>query len=917
MGERGITGGSQPAGNHWFPARWNGTAWRYEDNGGFNSAFTPDPTDRIFAAFTANPWTFTPIVCPCTSINGIQTAEALRGIYEGNTVVDGGNDGELAIRSVLLKDGLAPELRFESIDGTPIAFQVGDTLRGIYRFDSINTPHGETVISYDQVRVNGVTQLVGPTAANQFVEYKDPIVAEEVVVRGNISATSIKANKLTVQPGAVLTHPNANEAGLTLDIAGPVIVSGAIDTTGRGYTANRTYPGEIAASRGSGGSHIGRGGLDDGANPRGTWGTVFGSVKQPSELGGGGGYVSGVAGGGRLRLIAQSLQLDGAIRANGYDPNGSGGGAGGSVWITADRIVGDGAIEARGARPGYSPGGGGAISVEYTDSASSGAWLTKFNTTGSATGARIAGAGSIFVKGPGAPQGSLTIDNSTLGSSGTSELPSFGARTVTALTANGLRATGERYVAPFFVGHEVEVLAANGTSKGIARITAVDNGWYRLIEPSEWYLADGANENGYLIYSERTVGERGITGGSQPTGSHWFPARWNGSVWKYEDNAGFNTTFTPDPTDRIFASFTANPWSFTPIVCPCTSINGIQTAEALRGIYEGNALVDSGNDGELVLRNILIKDGLAPEVRLESVTGTPIAVEVGDTVRGIYRFDSITTPHGETVISYDQIRTNGVTQLVGPSAAGQFIEYKDPIVASQVVVRGNISTPSITTSNLTIAPNAVLTHPYETGLTLNVDGPLTVSGAIDVSGRGYPAHRAYPGEIAASRGSGGSHVGRGALDDGANPRGTWGSPYGNVKQPYELGAGGGYWTGVYGGGRLRIIARTLQLDGALRANGYDPSGSGGGAGGSVWITADRINGDGVVEAKGSRPGYTAGGGGAISIEYTDSASNGVWLTKLNTTGAGSGGRIAGAGSAYIKGPGATFGSLTIDNAATV
>ncbi|MFL6248273.1 MAG: Ig-like domain-containing protein, partial [Thermoanaerobaculia bacterium] len=917
-GQRGITAGGEPTGNHWFPATFTGGVWKYENNSGFQTVFTPDPADRIFAAFTANPWTFTPIVCPCTSINGIQTAEALRGSYEPNAVTDSANDGELVIRGVLLKDGIAPEVRLVSVDNTPITFEVGDRLHGIYRFDSIDTPHGETVISKDSIRVNGVTQLVGPTAAGTFVEYKEPIIADQVVVRGNISATSIAADSLTVETGAVLTHPYAYEPGLTLDIDGPVTVNGAIDVTGRGYPAHRAYPNEMTASRGSGGSHIGRGGFDNGANPSGNWGTVYGSVKQPSELGGGGGYSTGMAGGGRLRLIAASVQLAGAIRANGAIPGSNGGGAGGSVWITTARMNGDGAIEAEGSRPGTSPGGGGAISIEYSDASSGGAWLTKLDTTTTSTGSRIGGAGSIFLKGPGATHGSLTIDNSTLASNGTTELPSFGFRTVQTLTANGLRASGKRYVAPYFIGHEVEVTGASGTVKGIARITGVDNGWMRYLEASEWYLNENANESGYLIYTEKTVGERGLTSGSQPSGNHWFPAAFVGGVWKYENNSGFNITFTPDPTDRIFAAFTANPWTFTPIVCPCSSINGIQTAEALQGSYEPNAVTDGGNDGELTIRGVLLKDGIAPELRLEPVDGTPLSIAAGDTLRGIYRFDSVNTPHGETVISYDYLRVNGETQFVGPTTAGSFVEYRDPIVSPQVVVRGNISATSITANALTVTAGATLTHPnvYEPGLTLDIDGPLVVNGTIDVSGRGYSAQRAYPNEIGASRGSGGSHIGRGGFDDGAGPTGTPGAAYGSVKRPIELGGGGGYTSGVSGGGRLRILAQTMQLDGAIRANGFDPPSNGGGAGGSIWITADRINGFGAIEAKGSRPGTTAGGGGAIAIEYTDAASSGAWRDSLIAFGSKNGSRVSGAGSVFVKGPGATLGSLTIDNGAT-
>jgi hypothetical protein len=701
-----------------------------------------------------------------------------------------------------------------------------------------------------------------------------------------------------------------------------VACDGFIDATGRGYSGNIGYPGERAASRGSGGSHIGYGSLDDGASPRGNFGTVYGSVKRPSELGGGGGYWDSMIGGGRIRLKARDLVVDGAIRANGQDAN-KGAAAGGSIWITANRVAGNGLIEARGSNPSYTSAGGGAIALEYSDPSSGGAVLATLSAKGAVTGIRYSGAGSIFIKGPNSTNGSLTIDNGALGSNGTSELPSLGARTVAQLTSSGgVRLAGEHWVAPYFVGHEAEVTSANGTSKGIVRITAIDNGWYRFIDASEWYLADGATESGYLLYSEATTGARGITS-SEPAANHWLPVAYMGGQWRYEDNGGFNSAFTPQPTDRIFASFTmtGTTWSFTPITCPsgvCGTINGIQTAEGMRGTYEPNAVVDGGNDGELAIRGVLIKDAVAPEVKFESVTGTPITFEVGDSIKPLYQFDSVSMPHGEAVVSFDEIRVNGVTQLIGPTAPGLFVEYTAPISASQIVLTGNISATSISANSLIIATGAVLSHPYwsanpdKAGLTLNVSGSITVTGTIDVSGRGYTGNRGYLGERVATRGSGGSHIGRGGLDDGANPRGSWGTVFGSVKRPSELGGGGGYWGAMTGGGRLRIITNSLQIDGVIRANGQDAN-QGGAGGGSIWITSDKINGNGIIDARGSTPAYTAGGGGAIALEYSNPASAGAVLSSLSARGASNGTRVSGAGSIFVKGPTSTDGSLTIDD----
>jgi len=928
---RGI--GNGPGDSHWFPAKFVNGAWRYEDNGGFNAVFTPQATDRIFASFNANPWSFTPIVCDGTgvcpaAVNGIQTAEAIRGSYEPDDVVDGSNGGEMAVRGILIKDGLAPEVKFESTTGTAIDIAVGDTIKPLYRFDSLSTPHGETVVSFDELRINGITTLLGSTVAGQFLEYTAPITGTNVVVNGNVSATSITATNLTVSAGATLAHPSwyysPDVASLTLNISGAITVAGTIDVSGRGYTGNLGYPNETASSRGSGGSHIGRGGFDNGASPTGIVGTAKGSVKQPFELGDGGGYWPGFQGGGRVKITSGSLQVDGSVRANGQDAQNGGGAAGGSIWITTGKITGNGVIEARGSNPGYTPGGGGAISVTYTDSSSSGSVLTTMNTKTGNNG-RYGGAGSVFIKGPSATFGSLTVDNGALGSTGTSELPSLGQRTVTAITpSGGLRLSGERYVAPFFVGHEVEVFGANGVSKGIARVTSIDNGWYRFITASEWYLADGTNESGYLIWSENRTDSRGI--GNGPGDNHWFPAKFVNGAWRYEDNGGFNAVFTPQATDRIFASFNANPWSFAPITCDANgvcpaAINGIQTAEALRGSYEPDVVVDGSNGGEMAIRSVLLKDGIAPEVKFESTTGTAITFAVGDTLKPLYRFDSVSTPHGETLVSKDELRVNGITSLIGPTAAGQFVEYTQPVTGTNVLVTGNISVPSITANGLTVAAGAVLTHPAwtccipEPSLLININGPVTVTGSIDVSGRGYTGNMGYPGEYSSSRGSGGSHIGIGGFDSGASPTGAPGDAKGNVKHPFELGDGGGYYSGFAGGGRLRLTSTSLQVDGSIRANGQDAQNGGGAAGGSIWVTTGKITGNGIIEARGSNPGYTPGGGGAIAVEYTDASSSGTVLTTMSTK-TSTNGRNAGAGSVFIKGPTSTYGSVTLDNGST-
>src|SRR5206468_2395500 len=111
-----------------------------------------------------------------------------------------------------------------------------------------------------------------------------------------------------------------------------------------------------------------------------------------------------------------------------------------------------------------------------------------------------------------------------------------------------------------------------------------------------------------------------------------------------------------------------------------------------------------------------------------------------------------------------------------------------------------------------------------------------------------------------------------------NPLGT---TFGSVYRPREAGGGVTGGSLAYGGGILRIIAGTLQGDGAIRANGGNVNDRSA-AGGSIWITTTDFNGNGTIDANGgdSSSNYTGmGGGGAISIEYTGN-STGTILTRL-------------------------------------
>ncbi|GEM_PF-3174744 len=136
----------------------------------------------------------------------------------------------------------------------------------------------------------------------------------------------------------------------------------SITADGKGYSANQG-PG-AGQFPGGGGSYGGKGG--------GSSGSIYGSDKEPIDLGSGGGnnygghiQGSGASGGGAIKLqIFDTLTLNGIISANGASAQGpGGGGSGGSVLINAVILKGTGIMRANGGNSAEAgldiPGGGG------------------------------------------------------------------------------------------------------------------------------------------------------------------------------------------------------------------------------------------------------------------------------------------------------------------------------------------------------------------------------------------------------------------------------------------------------------------------------------------------------------------------------------------------------------------------------
>lgn len=164
----------------------------------------------------------------------------------------------------------------------------------------------------------------------------------------------IKCKNLTVDEGAKISGSEKGYLGGN---------SGHHNGYGPGY-------GHYSAGYAGGGGYGGKGGT--GYNG-GAGGIAYGSLENPIEQGSGAGYSdqheNGGNGGGSIRIFLwRTLTINGIIEVNGEERGyGSAGGAGGGVYLLANTVEGEGTVKANGAtgKNGGGGGGGGRIAIIY------------------------------------------------------------------------------------------------------------------------------------------------------------------------------------------------------------------------------------------------------------------------------------------------------------------------------------------------------------------------------------------------------------------------------------------------------------------------------------------------------------------------------------------------------------------------
>lgn len=422
-----------------------------------------------------------------------------------------------------------------SVVGYTVEFRRAGTLVGAYRVVSqsgvtltLDAPIEGTVQAGDAYQ--GVIKLDKLTLRNTARLYADDILdAASFVGQGPafVHAPLVRGGQLAIRgagfevdepfsfAGASLTggaEVRTAESDSTalrvidLTVSGTLTIDATsrINAQGSGYLGGRrtgnsqdtgmTFGNLPASPAGAGGSHGGLGSLS--SSP------TFGSLFDPREAGGGAGVQGGFAGGnggGVVLLKVGSLALDGAIGARGGEFNYYGdGGAAGSIRIEAGSLSGAGTIRAQGGWSYYSGGGGGRVAVFASDFASFD--KSRISAPGGSYGA---GAGTVYLKSAGQPQGEFVVDNEGLTGGGLTPIPSIGSGTVTAVSGSSLTDSGKTFPSSV-VGLQVEV-KRDGSLIGIYRVVSQSGGSLVLDAPIEGTVRSGDAYQGILALDAVSV----------------------------------------------------------------------------------------------------------------------------------------------------------------------------------------------------------------------------------------------------------------------------------------------------------------------------------------------------------------------------------------------------------------------------
>lgn len=756
-----------------------------------------------------------------------------------------------------------------------------------------------------------------------------------------VVATQVNMASLTLTNGAVLTHPAADLATVShLELTvGRLVIStnSRIDVGGRGYLgglsgANASSPSGRTAgnttvggsTRRNGGSY---GGLGAVGNTESTVGDVYGNYASPSDVGSGGGSDSGPAGagGGRVRIVADSILLEGRIAANGgVGSYYGGGGSGGAVWLTTGSLTGEGQVLADGGSGGVTSGGGGGgrIAVECPDM--TGFAFTNLQARGG-VGFSTGGAGTVYLK-----EGSATPLLVIRGTGRETPLPPFVLGDH--LVVDGATVAATRIRVTSFTLTNGAVLTHPGGGLGLDQTldlnvtTLVVDATSRIDADGRGYLGglSGANRDSQ---SGRTLGNT-IEGGSQRRSGGSYGGL--GAPGNTRDAVAAVYGHYGDPAEMgsgggSDSGAAGSGGGLVRIAAGRVFLEGRITANGGQGSYYGGG----GSGGGIRL----VSDSLTGGGQILANGG------VGDATSG-------GGGGGRIAIRCADLTGFSVTNLQANGAAGYRLGGAGTVYVAEgngtptLVIRGSdretplpgifagehlmldgatVVATNVTLSRLTLTNGAVLTHPFnDLGPEQHLDVSVTTltvdaSSRIDVSGRGYlgglsganagsQSGRTLGNTLVggSTRRNGGSYGGQGAV---GTEESTTALTYGSFFNPDQLGSGGGSDSGAAGsgGGLVRIAADSLALEGRILAEGADGSYyGGGGSGGGILVMVGTLTGGGQIRVTGGNYGITsgAGGGGRVAVHYQNAAR--FDLDQVQSVGGGGGARPGAPGTVYLR-----------------
>ena len=693
----------------------------------------------------------------------------------------------------------------------------------------------------------------------------------------------------------------AGQSNVTLTVLGDVAVAagGRIDVSGQGYAAG-TGPGAGTQNPSGYGSGAGHGGAGGTPTSGGGGGGGYDSVLTPSLWGsgggngGGGGATSGGAGGGIIRLaVAGTLQLDGAIAADGASPGfPAGGGAGGSIHVSAGKLAGGGSFSALGGstvNPGGGGGGGGRIALYFATNIFTGT----ISAAGGA-GQEYGGAGTVYTRSSVETLGHVLADN---GGNAGAWTPLSTPEAFALVIARGGKVSA---VAP--LTNNTLLVQSNGVLScpaSSSRITltvlgnaGVDAGGKLDVNGLGYGTEQGPGAGASDIGGWGSGGGHGGVGGfsyrQQPGGGVYdsivAPTQWgSGGGSTYGGLGGGAVGLSVAGILRVDGTLTADGLA-SPNVQHGAGAGGSLWINA--GTLTGGGLIAArGGPGGVVQGGGGGGGGRIALYLTQNTFGGTISAIGGlgfqNGGAGTVYTKLAADAYGKVLV--DNGNNAGLTRLnSGLWPAGLVF---DLTISGAAIVKPDAP---LTFRHLVMTNGAVVTHDQaQAGFQWTCLGNAWVAtnAAFNVDGLGF-ASNAGPGAGSQSvygYGSGAGHGGAGQASYASEPPhpAPGGGTYGSATEPITLGSGGSSngggagGPGGAGGGAIRLtVAGTLQLDGAILANGLagEPQ-RGSGAGGSIWITADTLAGTGSVSALGGEASANgaAGGGGRIAL-YTYSTA---------------------------------------------